>query len=974
MITVNQLLNDHVQGESHVISQDYLNAGLLQACKAGRKFFVHKLARSGAMICNKKGNCTTALHIAAQNGFLDIAAFLLYKGADVNALDHDLNTALILAINPAGSSDMLNLLLAYDAKVDCPNSEGMTALMKAVEAIDIDAIKILMSAKSDVTKTNKNGQASKDIAVKHGIADVFEHLAYEAENNLNSSFYANALTKAMLENHIEAVKIFLDCIHTDIEYRSKNYFDNKDEHNLTLKELVKSMSLAAQNKKKPDKIKLEMANILLANISQSNNRSGLRLRSCLIEATRAGVYELVEVLCKYEDFRPYYYRCDHPALTVAAQQGRTDILKLVLSYMSGTGGEQRKFDLGDSALCIALENGQTECAKFVLQNHRFSEADLNNMALKVVQLGKHEVLELVASYCEFHELAQSLLRPAVLSGSVETVKFVLNHGADINIRCSCGDVALVLAVCHLEHSECMKMVTFLVKSGARVDKGISDQSPLVCAVSMKRPEIVRYLLESGADVNEAGDDEGINPLIAALLCTRGILSLTQETVKHIEMSVITEIVKILLEAGADPNKATCLGNTAIHVAVIECCSGAIPLLLNAGAELEVRNFDGLTPLLLAADKGIADTIGLLKRYGANMAVLDNDGSTALLRALQSFRGSEEDTLRLLAYDKDQVNKQSKDGLTPLMLAAKKCDFSAVKILLELGADPNIVNDLSEKTCTALSILLENRQIFSDFLPCAEELIKHNGLDSIPNRCCLLLFEMIMSDERQMIQLMVTHGMAPLYANLNTVDHNMLKPFIRFVKESVKENMSPLATALLWNRLEIAQYMLKNWFLTRGDLVGSPQLPELRNALESLGRTEAVSFMDEHLSQPMPLIQLSFVAVSAFIGETAGRAGKIRNTPLPTILQNKLLFQYGNVPIDLTYVDGTIKGEPDVLIGNNALQLSLQRSIGMNSMRNESFQYLRELIFRTNNYYNSDSFVDIDGYYTNNGNYETDDEL
>ncbi|GFN99212.1 hypothetical protein PoB_002571800 [Plakobranchus ocellatus] len=148
--------------------------------------------------------------------------------------------------------------------------------------------------------------------------------------------------------------------------------------------------------------------------------------------------------------------------------------------------------------------------------------------------------------------------------------------------------------------------------------------------------------------------------------------------------------------------------------------------------------------------------------------------------------------------------------------------------------------------------------------------------------------MMMSDERQMMQLNVTHGMAPLYANLNTVDHNMLKPFIRFLQESKKENQSPLATALLSDRLEIAPYMITNWFLIKVDLVGSPQLPDLRNVLESLSRTEAVSLKGR-------------ASVTANVSDTAELCYCIglhwwrpckkdsEHSPLFTVLQANLLF-------------------------------------------------------------------------------------
>ncbi|GFO04925.1 hypothetical protein PoB_003143000 [Plakobranchus ocellatus] len=148
--------------------------------------------------------------------------------------------------------------------------------------------------------------------------------------------------------------------------------------------------------------------------------------------------------------------------------------------------------------------------------------------------------------------------------------------------------------------------------------------------------------------------------------------------------------------------------------------------------------------------------------------------------------------------------------------------------------------------------------------------------------------MIVRDERQMVQLMVTRGMAPLCVDVKRT--NFSASMWR-VNDSLKQTLSPLATALLLGRLAIAQYLINNWFLTPADVVGSPFLRELRNELGRSSRAASLRFMDEHLSQPMPLVKLSFVAVSAALGEPAGREERVRNTTLPAILQDKLLFRH-----------------------------------------------------------------------------------
>ncbi|GFN75444.1 ankyrin homolog [Plakobranchus ocellatus] len=912
MKAIDDLLNDHRKDEHKQISQDHLNAALLEACRAGWKFFVHKLVRSGATVCNEQNkNCTTALHIAAQHGFQDIVNFLLHKGADVNAVDENLNTALILAINPASCTEMLKMLLAHGAEVDAHNSEGMTALMKAVEVRDIDAITILIMARADENKRNRRGQTSEDIAMDSDISDIFEYIMHNKEAIVRSSFsysplmhYSNtsvrsslfysALRNAMLQNDIEVVKIFVDCVHTNRSLIARYDINHEQARSETLRELINSMCLNHGYEKKSYKVKLEIAKVLLANITHNHNWE-FSFTLPLEMATRAGLYELVEILCKYKNFERHSGTFDHPALVIAAEKGLTDILKLLLSFtpVPIDSGHSRT-----SALFKAFVNNHIDCAEILLQKRKFSKKFLYEIARDLITQRLYKALDHLLFHLNDEEFTQSLLSQAVEHGRVETVQVLINRGADVNARHDGGKVALVLALERLEGPGLFEMVKLLVESGARVNRSLPDKSPLVCAV-YKSPEIVKYLLEKGAHVNEVGDEMGNTPLMAAI--TRSISRYVFDSFDRIDCFhdcivalQMPNVVSKLLDAGADPNIVNSKGDTALNVAVTWHSLDVVSKLLDAGADLEVRNSDGLTPLLLATTRGQENMIVLLERYGANTAALDNDGNTALLLVLQRSTAPEEETLRLLAQGKDVINKQGIYGLTPLMLALQNYNCDVIKILLDLGADPNLVNNTFEEGRTALSFALDCIDVPSA-VPCAEVLIKHTGLASVPRRCYRSLLKVIEKDERQMVQLMVTRGMAPFCVDINRTDETDL---ILNVNDSLKESLSPLATALSFGRLAIAQYLVNNWFLTPVDVVGSPFLRELRNELGRSSRAASLSFMDEHLSQPMSLVKLSFVAVSAALGEPAGREERVRNTPLPAILRDKLLFRHEIFSMDM----------------------------------------------------------------------------
>ena len=443
------------------------------------------------------------------------------------------------------------------------------------------------------------------------------------------------------------------------------------------------------------------------------------------------------------------------------------------------------------------------------------------------------------------------------------------------------------------------MIAFLVGNGASLNRMHSEESPLVAALkSNRKSDVLCYLLEHGADVNEVGDNMGNTPLISVFSRDSSLSG------KNLH-----DTVQFLIMSGADLNKANCDGDTALHLAACTKNLRSIRRLIDAGADLEVRNSDGMTPLLLAARQGHPKAIKLLKYCGANMKAVDKDGKNAVFQLLLSGFGIKKKTLQLVAIDKDQVNVQLPDGHTPLILASKHCDAEAIEILLELGADPHKVNG---KQKTTLGIQLDSFIRRKKAMSGVKMLIRHNALLSLPKHYCLGLYRKIMDDERDLVQLMVTHGMAPMCVDFTGMENSLS---IERISNSVWRNLSPLAAALVGNRLVIALHLVANWFLTPADLVGSDQLKEVRNSLKSDHTSEIQNYSDEYMSQPMSLVQLSFVAVSAQLGETIGREERVRKTPLPTGLQDRLLFKIENCSMDFS---GVVKNrwEEELYVGDD----------------------------------------------------------
>lgn len=153
---------------------------------------------------------------------------------------------------------------------------------------------------------------------------------------------------------------------------------------------------------------------------------------------------------------------------------------------------------------------------------------------------------------------------------------------------------------------------------------------------------------------------------------------------HAALLAGTDVMTMLLDAGADVNAKNRRNATALHWAITELPK--VKLLLDRGADPNVHSVEGRTPLLLAAQQPTgADIIKLLLDKGADANGKDLTGRTPLMAAATT--GSVE-ALRLLISKGAQVNGSMASGGNALISAAQSRNLAAVRFLIEEGADVN----------------------------------------------------------------------------------------------------------------------------------------------------------------------------------------------------------------------------------------------------------------------------------------------
>jgi ankyrin repeat protein len=144
-----------------------------------------------------------------------------------------------------------------------------------------------------------------------------------------------------------------------------------------------------------------------------------------------------------------------------------------------------------------------------------------------------------------------------------------------------------------------------------------------------------------------------------------------------------EIVELLLENGASVKTRGPLGMTALHWAAAHGYVERTTQILNHHPALEATDDRGRTPLLVAQSEAAEKLIAA----HANILAMDKDGVNALHYAAQES-GQHLDILFKAGFK--VVDARSNAGLTPLHIAAVEGTESAVRWLLDHGANVNAV--------------------------------------------------------------------------------------------------------------------------------------------------------------------------------------------------------------------------------------------------------------------------------------------
>ena len=438
-------------------------------------------------------------------------------------------------------------------------------------------------------------------------------------------------------------------------------------------------------------------------------------------------------------------------------------------------------------------------------------------------------------------VAAQMERPLVEAArnrDLARVRALLREKTDVNAPSSDGSTALLWAV----HRDDVGIADLLIRAGADANSANDYRvTPLSAACTNANVVMVERLLAAGANP-ETPIGTGETPIMMCsatgsvgavqALIARGASvnaaepSLRQTALMWATAERHTDVVRLLIEHGADVRAATRHGFTALHFAAREGDVEIARMLLAAGVDVDVQSvsdpmlkgrgpaFDamrsaGSTPLLVAVTRGQVKLALFLLEQGADPNVAET-GFTALHWAASTWEGDlsnpvfgfaepmsgipdRKEKLELIeallargANPNARITRRLPGfaggyaepiGAVPFFLASSVADVEVMRLLLEAGADPTLQPDSKISALMAASGVnrkLAESPVTEDQSIEAAKLLLDLGADArhVAANGENALFGPAYRGWNKLTQLLVDHG-----ANVNAVSKAGITPWL-----------------------------------------------------------------------------------------------------------------------------------------------------------------------------------------------------
>lgn len=258
----------------------------------------------------------------------------------------------------------------------------------------------------------------------------------------------------------------------------------------------------------------------------------------------------------------------------------------------------------------------------------------------------------------------------------------------------------------------------------------SRDTPLFYCVFYEQYDMVKLLIQRGADLNKASGDYSPTPLersmdlesfeIAKLLIAAGAKFEPKDGAKMLFTAIKNnqlDLAAMLLEKGIDPNSQDVLGRSMLHIAVGTKSAASLLFAIKYHVKYDLTNEKGKTALELAKEQGSVELEELLTNYTAvSQSRIEelNNKTPELISAIENFQFAE---IKKIVKDYPELLKSNIFiGNNPtLQFLIAKNQYHIAEYLINKGIELNAVSSYGS---TALTEAIEQNQF-----PIADLLIK-----------------------------------------------------------------------------------------------------------------------------------------------------------------------------------------------------------------------------------------------------------
>lgn len=324
-------------------------------------------------------------------------------------------------------------------------------------------------------------------------------------------------------------------------------------------------------------------------------------------------------------------------------------------------------------------------------NNQFVDDNGNTFLICASHLGRLDIVQFLLNNGADTEIKNTFGNTALISASsqqdsFEIVKWLIDKGANTKIKNKYGETSLIVAAGVGE----TKTVELLLPISDVNVKNIYGETALSAASFVGHIEVVRSLLKvPGLNINET-NDENQTALFSAV--EGGHL----------------DIIKLLIDHEADTNITDKYGRLPIHSAVrcgITSYDNLTPkkiknyleitkILLRNLKDINVKDYKGNTLLIASVGSGVIDIIKhLLGLPYIDINAKNNQGYSALSDAVSVINI---DVVKLLLQQNNiDINTVTNDNRSCLHFAIEMGNIDILELLLSNHIDIKIVTDINE---------------------------------------------------------------------------------------------------------------------------------------------------------------------------------------------------------------------------------------------------------------------------------------